>query len=119
MKPAGETERFRLAVEAGADITQALVRDDAPTVIVRRVAEALDAWECDLYEYDPESRTLTAAALWARELTHEDEAWVGTRISLVDRPGYVPVIEGGACVLTGVDDPDLDRGDREAMTDWG
>jgi len=119
VKPASETERFRLAVEAGADITQALVRDDAPTVIVRRVAEALDAWECDLYEYDSESRTLTAAALWARELTDEDEAWVGMRISLDDRPGYVPVIEGGACVLTGIDDPDLDPADREAMAEWG
>ncbi len=62
MRPATENERFRLAVEAGADITQALAREDAPTVIARRVAEALDAWECDLYEYDPETRTLTAAA---------------------------------------------------------
>ena len=59
MKPGGESERFRLAVEAGADITQALVREDAPTIIARRVAEVLDAWECDLYEYDPETRTLT------------------------------------------------------------
>ena len=119
MKPATESARFRLAVEAGAEITQALVRDDAPTVIVRRVAEALDAWECDLYEYDPESRTLTAAALWARELTDEDLAWVGTRVSLDDRPGYVPIIEGGACVLTGIDDPDLDPADRTAMLEWG
>ena len=55
MSRAAETERFRLAVEAGSDITQALAGADAPTVIVRRVAEALDAWECDLYEYDPQS----------------------------------------------------------------
>jgi DNA gyrase inhibitor GyrI len=78
---ATEAKRFRLAVEAGSCITQALAGADAPTVIVRRVAEALDAWECDLYEYHPESRTLTAAALWARELTDADLAWVGTTIS--------------------------------------
>ena len=119
MSRAAETERFRLAVEAGADITKALAGDDAPTVIVRRVAEALDAWECDLYEYDPESRTLTAAALWARELTDADLAWVGTTISLDDRPGYLPIIEDGACTLSSLDDPDLDPADRAAMTDWG
>ena len=119
MSRAAETERFRLAVEAGADITQALAGDDAPTVIVRRVAEALDAWECDLYEYDPESRTLTAAALWAREPTDADLAWVGTTISLDDRPGYLPIIEDGACTLSSLDDPDLDPADRAAMTEWG
>ena len=119
MSSAAETERLRLAVEAGAEITAALAGDDAPTVIVRRVAQALDAWECDLYEYDPEARTLTAAALWARELTDEDLAWVGTTISLDERPGYVPIIEGGACALSSVDDPDLDPADRAAMLAWG
>ncbi len=119
MKPVTESERFRLAVEAGADITQALVRDDAPTTIARRVAEVLDAWECDLYEYDPETRTLTATAIWARELTERDESWVGTDVSLDDRPGYRPIIEEGACVLSSVDDPGLDAADRAAMLDWG
>ena len=119
MKPVTESERFRLAVEAGADITQALVRDDAPTIIARRVAEVLDAWECDLYEYDPETRTLTAAAIWARELTERDESWVGTDVSLDDRPGYRRIIEEGACVLSSVDDLGLDAADRAAMLDWG
>jgi diguanylate cyclase (GGDEF)-like protein len=119
MSRAAETERFRLAVEAGAEITQALAGDDAPTVIVRRVAEALDAWECDLYEYDPESRTLTAAALWARELTDADLAWVGTTIALDDRPGYVPIIDGGNCTLSSLSDTDLDPADRAAMLEWG
>jgi diguanylate cyclase (GGDEF)-like protein len=119
VRPATESERFRLAVEAGADITQALVREDAPTVIARRVAEALDAWECDLYEYDPETRTLTSAAIWACELAERDEEWVGTGLSLDDRPGYVPIIEGGACVVSNVDDPGLDPADRVAMVEWG
>ena len=119
MRPATEAERFRLAVEAGADITQALVGEDAPTVIARRVAEALDAWECDLYEYDPETRTLTSAAFWACELTERDEEWVGTGVSLDDRPGYLPIIEGGVCVVSNVDDPGLDPADRAAMVEWG
>ncbi len=119
MRQVTESERFRLAVEAGADITQALVRDDAPTIIARRVAEVLDAWECDLYEYDPETRTLTAAAIWARELTERDEAWVGTDVSLDERPGFRSIIEEGACILSSVDDPGLAAVDRAAMLDWG
>ncbi len=119
MSRAAETERSRLAVEAGSDITQALAGADASTVIVRRVAEALDAWECDLYEYDPQSRTLTAAALWARELTDADLAWVGTTIALADRPTYLPIIEDGVCTLTSLDDPDLHPADRAAMLEWG
>ncbi len=119
MSRSAERERLRLAVEAGAEITRALSGDDAPTVIVRRVAEALEAWECDLYEYDSGSRTLTATALWAREMTDADRAWVGTSIQLDERPGYLPIIEGGACVVSGLDDPDLDPADRAAMAEWG
>jgi diguanylate cyclase (GGDEF)-like protein len=113
------SDRVRLAVEAGAEITRALAGDDAPTVIARRVAEALDVWECDLHEYDPASRTLTGAAIWSRQPTPEDDAWLGNRISLDERPGYVPIIEGGQCVVSRVADPELDPADREAMEAWG
>jgi diguanylate cyclase (GGDEF)-like protein len=114
-----QDRRLRDAVEAGAEITQALVREDAPAVIARRVAETLGVWECDLYEYDPEARTLVAAALWARELSDDDRAWVGATIGLDERPGYLPIIEGGECVVSSVDDPELDPTDRAAMEEWG
>jgi hypothetical protein len=114
-----EGGRLWLAVEAGAGITQALAGDDATTVIVRRVAQARDEWKCDLYEYDPESRMLTATALWAREMTDVDRAWVGTSILLDERPGYLPIIGDGACVLSDLDDLDLDSADRAAMEEWG
>jgi diguanylate cyclase (GGDEF)-like protein len=114
-----DQDRLRRAVEAGADITRALAGDDAPTVIARLVAEALDAWECDLYEYDPVSRVLTAAAVWVREPTAADEEWVGVRMSLDERRGYVPIIEGGLPVVSRAADPDLDPDDREAMAEWG
>jgi diguanylate cyclase (GGDEF)-like protein len=119
LTPAGDSERVRLAVEAGAEITRALAGPDAPTFIARRVADALDAWECDLYEYDPASRTLTATAVWTREPMPEDEEWVGVRMTLDERPGYVPIVEGGRCVVSRLTDPDLDPDDREVMTQWG
>ncbi len=112
------SERVRLAVEAGAGITKALSGADAPTVIAQRVAEALDVWECDLHEYDPASRTLTGTALWSQQPSPEDEAWIGTRISLDERPVYVPIIEGGQCVVSRAGDLELDPADREAMEEW-
>ncbi len=115
MSLAAGSERLRLAVEAGAEITRALAGDDAPTVIARLVAEALDVWECDLYEYDPATRTLTAAAIWSRDLTPADLTWVGTSLSIDERPGYVAVIEGAGTGVSRVGDPRLDAADQEAM----
>ena len=112
-------ERLELAVEAGAAITQALVRDDALSTVVQRVAETLGVWECDLYEYYPESETLVGAALWARELSQADRDWVGTRLTLTERPGYRAIVLEGACVATYLDDPELDAEDRIAMEQWG
>jgi diguanylate cyclase (GGDEF)-like protein len=119
MTQAAGSDRVRPVVEAGVDITGALAGADAAVVIARRVAEALDVWECDLYEYDPSSRTLTGIARWARELSAEDAAWVGTRLSLEERPGYAPIIEGGRCIVRRLGDPDLDPADRRAMEERG
>ncbi len=119
MKPPAESERFRLAVEAGAEITQALVREDAPAVIARRVAEALEVWECDLYEYDAENGRLVGTAVWARELTDADLDWVGGSFSLDERPSYRPVVQDGECLASSLDDPGLDATDRTLMEEWG
>ena len=119
MSRSAESERLRLVVEAGAEITQALAGDDAPLVIARRVAQVLDAWGCDLYEFDLVTRTLTAAAFWAHETADADVERVGTTVSLDERPGYLPVVEGGACVVSALDDPDLDPADRAAMVERG
>ena len=119
MKSRAESERFRLAVEAGAEITQALVREDAPAVIARRVAEALGVWECDLYEYDAENGRLVGTAVWARELTAADMAWVGGSFTLDERPSYRPVVQDGECLASSLDDPGLDTTDRALMEEWG
>jgi diguanylate cyclase (GGDEF)-like protein len=114
-----ETDRLRLAVEAGAEVTRALAVADAPTVIARHVARALDVWECSLYEHDPASRTLTAAAVWSQDPTPEDEAWVGARLSLDERPGYAAIIDGGETVISRAGDPSMDSVDSAVMQEWG
>ena len=45
-------------------ITDSPDLDEMLSVVARRVAEALGVWECDIYEYRPESDALVATALW-------------------------------------------------------
>ncbi len=119
MRTPADRERYELACEAGAAITQALVRGDALTTVAERVATALGVWECDLYEYYAESETIVGAAFWARETTADDTTWVGTRASLDERSNYRPTLLEGACCEAYDDDPDLDPVDRELMSLWG
>ncbi len=119
VKSPAESERYRLAVEAGAEITQALAMEDAPAVIARRVAETLGVWECDLYEYDADNGRLVATAAWARELHEADLAWIGESFTLDERPSYRPVVLGGEHLASSLDDPGLDPVDRELMEEWG
>ncbi len=119
MSPAAARERYRLAVEAGSAITQALAEEDAPAVIARRVAETLGVWECDLYEYDAASGAFVATAVWARELSAADLDWIGVRFTLDERPGYRSVVQDGECIASSLGDPGLDATDRALMEEWG
>ena len=71
-----------LAVAAGPDLDAML------SVVARRVAEALGVWECDIYEYRPESHALVATALWSPELADRDREWLGTVYPVAERPSY-------------------------------
>jgi len=81
-------EEYALACEVSAAITSSLVLEDVMATVARRIAEALDVWECDLYEYYPASETMIATACWARARTPEDVAWIGTRVDVRECPAY-------------------------------
>ena len=49
-----ESDVFALASDVGLAIAARPDLDEMLSVIARRVAEALDVWECDIYEYLPE-----------------------------------------------------------------
>ena len=86
--PSSRSEEYALACEVSAAITSSLVLEDVMATVARRIAEALDVWECGLYEYYPVSETMIATACWAREMTPEDLAWIGTRVDVRERPAY-------------------------------
>ena len=102
-----------LAITDSPDLHQML------SVIARRVAEALGVWECDIYEYRPESDALVATALWSPELTDRDREWLGTVYPVAERPGYGLLLRERAVREYQVDDPSLSSEDVQVMRRWG
>jgi HD-GYP domain-containing protein (c-di-GMP phosphodiesterase class II) len=108
-----------LAQEFSAAITSSLVLEETLALIAQRTAEAVGAWECDLYEYDPGAETLTCTAFWSRDPSHADLEWVGTVVDLEQRQAYVEILRSGVVVEDHVDDPGLPDTERELMSAWG
>ncbi len=113
------TSDYALACELGASVTSSLVLEDVLATVARRIAEALDVWECDLLEYYAESETIVAAACWARQMTPEDYAWVGTHMSLSERPTYRPLFLAREYSEAYADDAVKDPLDGRLMEEWG
>jgi diguanylate cyclase (GGDEF)-like protein len=101
-----------------AAITSSLVLEDVMVTVARRIAEALDVWECDLYEYYPVSETMIATACWAREMTPEDIGWVGTRVDVKERRSYQDMFRDRAFCESYVGD-EADPVEGALMDQWG
>lgn len=117
--PRVESDHYALACEVGGAITSSLRLEEVLENVARRVAEAMDVWEVDLYEYYPESETIVASAVWSPELSADDRAWVGTALTLSERPSYRPLFESGEFSEAYADDEQIDEADRRLMTQWG
>jgi GGDEF domain-containing protein len=93
--------------------------DEMLSEVARRVAEALGVWECDIYEYRPDSDALVATALWSPELNARDRDWLGTVYPIAERPSYERLLRQRAVREYQVDDPSLGAEDAEVMRRWG
>ncbi len=93
--------------------------DEMLAAVARRVVEALDVWECDIYEFRPESDELIAAAIWSRDLTQRDREWLGGSYPLAGRPSYRRLLEERTLRELQSDDPDLAPEDVAIMRSWG
>jgi diguanylate cyclase (GGDEF)-like protein len=81
--------------------------------------DALDVWECNLYEYLPDSDELLAVAVWSRQLTDKDREWIGTRVTVAQRPTYAAVVHERETRENYLDDPTLSDVSRDLMKAWG
>jgi diguanylate cyclase (GGDEF)-like protein len=113
------TGDYALGCELVASVTSSLELEDVLATVAQRIAEALDVWECDLFEYYADSETLVGVACWARQMTPEDYAWVGTRMSLSKHPTYRPVVLAREIYPCYADDEVKDPMDGALMETWG
>jgi HD-GYP domain-containing protein (c-di-GMP phosphodiesterase class II) len=112
-------EFLALFQDVTVSITSSLDLEQTLETIARRSAEVFDVWECNLYEYSPETDALVATAVWGSALTDDDLAWVGAVIPLAEHEGYHAIIEGRQIVEYVIDDPALPAEERAQMDEWG
>ena len=106
---------YRTVLGVGTTLASSLDLDEVVQTIARQVGEALDVQWCDINEYDPEARTMTYVAVWSKELRAVDVEYIGTVVSLDDRPERDAVIRRGDLLEEYVDDEGLDPLEREVM----
>ena len=109
---------YATVLEVGTTLAASLDLDEVVQTIARQVGEALDVQWCDINEWDPVARTLTYTAVWSEVLRGVDLDYLGTVVSLDDRPERDAVIRRGDLLETYVDDPDLDQREREVMLEY-
>ena len=112
-------DQLELALEIGAALSSSLEVDEVLSTIARRLTELFDVWECDFYEYRPLEGTMVATALWSRDITAADRAWIGTVLDVAERPTYRTIIESGGVREEHRDDPQLDPVEQLEMEAWG
>ena len=100
-------------------ITSSLVLEEVLDEVARRIAKAMDVFACDIHDYDAETNQLTMVSYWGEEITPEDREYVGTSVSLADRPAFVNLIQQGGLGIRYIDDPSLDPVERREMERWG
>ena len=114
-----ETDVLALASGVSRAIAASPDLDEMLSVIARRVAEALDVWECDIYEYRRETDALVATAMWSNAITAEDREWLGTVYEATDRPSYRRMLTERSVREYHADDPGISDEDRAIMARWG
>jgi diguanylate cyclase (GGDEF)-like protein len=117
-EPSSGRDPYGVVLEVGTTLAASLDVDEVTQTVARQVGEALDVQWCDINEYDAEARTFTYVAVWSKELRREDLDYLGTVVSLDDRPERDAVLRKGGLLETYVDDPALDPREREVMLEY-
>jgi HD-GYP domain-containing protein (c-di-GMP phosphodiesterase class II) len=121
MNPASsQTDALALVREVTAAVASTHEVDEVLTLIARLTGQALEVTECDIYEYDPRARRLTATATWNTVSTPEiDEKWLGDTIDIDAALEYRYAIESRQPVEEHIDDLSVSRATHELMEQWG
>jgi diguanylate cyclase (GGDEF)-like protein len=109
-----------IVFEVGQTLTSSLVLEDVLATVARQIGEAMDVVSVDIHNFEAETETLIYEAGWNRDgLSDEELAYVGTRVSIADRPDWRRVTDERLTVACHIDDPDLPPEEHEALAKWG
>ncbi len=106
-------------VSASRAFTQNEVVEDVLNRVAREAAEALDASQAAIYEYDPEAQALIYSVLCEREKSIGPDDSLGSSYELDDYPGERRILMSDGIVLELMSDPDLPNDRRGCMETWG
>jgi diguanylate cyclase (GGDEF)-like protein len=107
-----ESHGHSVDADGGNDVALALLR------LCRRIALALDIWECCIYAYLPDRDCLVAQAIWSHKLEERDREWCGTENHLNRDPDIARVFAEQAIVVTQAGG-DAATEEMERMDYWG
>ncbi len=85
--------RMALLLEATRAVTSTLVLEDVLTLVARTTAEAMGTFAADIFDYSAADNAMVASGYWALDITPEDDEYLGSRISLDERPGFYPYVD--------------------------
>jgi GGDEF domain-containing protein len=107
-----------ILAEVGATLASSLTPQGILTV-ARQICEAMDAFSCDIWEYEPGARRVS---FMANSCIAGDDPYgdaVGDTAELDDWESMRTVVEGRQTVELHSDDPDLPLTDRASFDKWG
>jgi len=113
-----QDRRMALLLEATRAVTSTLVLEDVLELVARTTAEAMGTFAADIFDYSAADNAMVASGYWALDVTAEDEEYLGSRISLDERPGFYPYIDEPRLLETQLDADDWPPGEREISELW-
>jgi len=113
-----QNRKLALLFEATQALTSTLVLEDVLELVARTTAEALGTFGADIFDYSAEENAMVASGYWALDITPEDEEYLGSQISLDERPGYYAYVDKPQLVERQLDADDWPPGEREIAVRW-
>src|SRR5664280_3473358 len=107
-----------ILAEVGAALASSLSEEGIHTV-AHQIGEAMGAFSCDIWEYDPGARRVTFMANWCADEENPYGDKMGDTAELDDWEAMASVVEDRQTVEMHGDDPGLSLGDRASFEKWG
>ena len=111
--------RLNALLDTSRAISSTVVLDEVLQLVAERVAEALHAPSCYIYEYDAPNDAIAWRSEYQDDPARLDPDSPGTSYSLDDYPWDRAVLDSGTMRQFDYSDPDLEPDLRTSMKEWG